>query len=126
MLSVTISGRVVGFAWGFRMLQKEFPFLKGKVPDNSGYLDTLVVSPRFRKRGIGRDLVDAYIKKANGKYGLVVTRTDDRSVAAMALFRSAGFRRFSPPMYDPVLAHRIYLKKSIQKQSKTNKPPRTS
>lgn len=113
MLFAKINGAVVGFIWGYRIPLKEFQFLKSLIPSNSNYIDSLAVSSLFRKRGIGRSLVESYINEVRDKCDLIVTRTHIRNKASMKLFKSMGFMSFSPPIYDPVFASRIYLKRGV-------------
>ncbi|MCP4871646.1 MAG: GNAT family N-acetyltransferase [Proteobacteria bacterium] len=81
-------GRAIGFA------------MVGPVPDADGgtdaYLLALGVDESARRQGIGRDLLNAAVeeaRKGSRRWGTDQLRLDvaDDNVAAIALFRAAGF-----------------------------------
>ncbi len=111
---------VIGFSWGYKLPIEKFPFLKGKVSENSNYLDEIAVSGDARTKGVATFIGEAYFQKVK-EQGLseIVLRTDERNVASMRLFEKLGFEKIpdsqSPNgfVYDPNFSNRVYLRRSI-------------
>ena len=114
------SDGLAGFTWGYRIPLDKFPFLKGKVPVKSSYMDEVAVRGDKRLRGVGTLLGEGYVTFAK-QQGLseIVLRTDERNVASMALFRKLGFLDIPDlessrgSVYDPEFPNRIYLRRGL-------------
>jgi ribosomal protein S18 acetylase RimI-like enzyme len=83
--------RPVGFVSGVEMTHPD----KG----TEMFLYELAVAESARRRGVGRALVEALIRRARerGCYGMFVF-TDDNNAAALATYRGAGARKESPQL----------------------------
>ncbi len=108
-----------GFTWGYKTPLEEFPFLKGKIIENSNYIDEIAVRGNTRTRGIGTTLGINYIQKCKDQ-GIeqILLRTDERNIASMTLFKKLGFepiKNNTVNVYDPQYASRIYLFMEVEK-----------
>lgn len=112
VLVAETQGRLTGFTWGYKIPLEEFPFLKGKVSEQTSYMDEIAVRGGERRRGVGQILGKTYIEKVISQ-GIeqVILRTDIWNTASMALFRKLGFR--NTQVFDPEYGDRIYLIKSV-------------
>lgn len=106
------AGVLTGFSWGYQISFEKFPFLSGKISENSSYVDEVAVRGESRRMGIGSLLVAEYMSRAKIQgISTVCLRTDERNVASMGLFRMMGFRSLN--VYDQEFEKRIYLTKDI-------------
>jgi len=81
-----------GFTWGYQLPFEKFPFLDGKIIENSSYMDEIAVRGNKRLKGIGMTLGREYLQTAsNQSLDSVVLRTDETNVASMTLFKKLGF-----------------------------------
>lgn len=105
------NGELTGFSWGYTLPLEKFPFLKGNVPARAQYMDEIAVRSDRRKKGIGKALGTAYLKRIQER-GLpeVILRTDERNESSMSLFKSLGFS--STGIYDPDYPTRLYLRRA--------------
>lgn len=111
---------LTGFTWGYKIPFEKFPFLKGKIPAESSYMDEIAVRGDKRLRGMGTLLGRDYIEAVR-KQGLseVVLRTDERNVSSIALFGKLGFSGILDSenprgkIYDPQFPNRIYLRRKV-------------
>lgn len=103
---------VIGFSWGYTLPLEKFPFLKGKVNAQANYMDEIAVRGDIRKKGVGKALGRAYLKKIQER-GIpeIILRTDERNESSMGLFKSLGFA--STGIYDPEYPSRVYLRKIL-------------
>jgi len=114
------SDGLAGMTWGYRIPFEKFPFLQGKVPAESSYMDEIVVRGDKRLKGIGTLLGRAYIEAVR-QQGLseVVLRTDERNASSMSLFGKLGLSGIADPessrgrVYDPQFPNRIYLRREV-------------
>lgn len=108
---------IVGFTWGYNLPLEKFPFLEGKVNNNSNYMDEIAVSGNCRLRGVGRLLGQNYLNSIQQQgSNECVLRTDERNTASMNLFGKLGFVPVldkNKPVYDPEFSSRIYLRKVL-------------
>ena len=109
---------LVGFAWGYNLQIKKFPFLDGLV-ENVTYMDEIAVISDVRTKGIGTLLGNEFLESAKVVSSEVVLRTDERNTASMALFKKLGFepvRKQETIIYDPEFPSRIYLRRELKCQ----------
>lgn len=88
------AGEIAGFALGYPM------------PPASGHVVTLDVHPAFRRRGLGRLLMETLIERlAAGGAGPVTLEVDVRNSGALAFYHALGFRQTGrlPDYYGPGL-----------------------
>ncbi|MFH1071991.1 MAG: GNAT family N-acetyltransferase [Nanoarchaeota archaeon] len=111
---------LAGFTWGYRLPREKFPFLAGKIAEDTNYMDEISVCGSKRLKGIATQLGSAYLENARAQ-GMreVVLRTDERNTASMSLFWKLGFSGIPDPgnsrgsVYDPDFQYRIYLKRAL-------------
>ena len=109
-----------GFTWGYKLPFEKFPFLEGKVSEQSVYMDEIAVKGNKRQKGVGTALGREFLVKANEEGILeAILRTDERNSASMALFRKLGFSSIPDTsergkVYDPKFPNRIYLRKALR------------
>jgi len=114
------SNGLAGMTWGYRISLEKFPFLEGKIPAESNYMDEIAVRGDKRLKGVGKLLGREYIKAVR-QQGLsdVVLRTDERNISSMSLFRKLGFSGIADSeslrgkVYDPQFPNRIYLRREL-------------
>lgn len=114
------SNGLAGMTWGYRISLEKFPFLEGKIPAESSYMDEIAVRGDKRLKGVGKLLGREYIKAVR-QQGLsdVVLRTDERNISSMSLFRKLGFSGIADSeslrgkVYDPQFPNRIYLRREL-------------
>jgi ribosomal protein S18 acetylase RimI-like enzyme len=86
-----IDGEVAGFAVGVIREAPESLFAK---ETRHLYLDRIAVDPAFRRKGIGRELVQALLNHARrAGLGQVVLDTWEFNEGARSFFLSMGFKR---------------------------------
>ena len=113
---------LAGFTWGYQLPLEKFPFLAGKVPKETNYMDEIAVTGSKREKGIGTALGLSYLELAQKQRMLeVVLRTDERNEASMGLFKKLGFMSIPDAesargnIYDPNYSDRIYLRRRLGK-----------
>ena len=114
------SDELAGMTWGYRIPLEKFPFLQGKIPAESSYMDEIAVRGDKRLKGIGTLLGRAYIEAVR-QQGLseVVLRTDERNLSSMSLFEKLGFSGIADSesskgkIYDPQFPNRLYLRRGV-------------
>lgn len=69
---------------------------KGRKERHKGHIYGVYVAPSHRRRGIGRQLIDALLKKASGDPSLeqILLAVSSRQANARRLYRSFGFETF--------------------------------
>lgn len=95
-----VDGAVTGAVWAHVYNTPSDPLM---VPERRGYVDGLVVASAFRRRGIGRCLMDAAAAwaKGEGAAQLVLTVWAG-NVAARAFYQSMGYGLLSEVMNKPL------------------------
>jgi GNAT superfamily N-acetyltransferase len=114
------SDGLAGMTWGYRIPFEKFPFLQGKVPAESSYMDEIAVRGDKRLKGVGTLLGRAYIEAVR-QQGLseIVLRTDERNASSMSLFGKLGLSGIADSessrgkVYDPQFPNRIYLRREV-------------
>jgi ribosomal protein S18 acetylase RimI-like enzyme len=72
------------------------------------YIETLAVSPRFRRLGVGRALLDSAIcSVGRGGYRSVSLHVLARNAGAIALYEGCGFRAAEEPRFVPKVLNRL-------------------
>lgn len=105
-----------GFCWGYKIPFEKFPFLQGKINQNSNYMDEIAVKKSMRIKGIGYRLCMKYLQiLENNNYCGLVLRTDQRNKASMSLFKKCGLKSLN--LWDPEFKERIYLYKNIGEEN---------
>lgn len=66
--------------------------------ENAMYLSRFVVDKDYRKRGIGRKLLDKAVKSNNSRGKKTMLNVSARNIAALLLYKSAGFVEHSHTM----------------------------
>jgi len=114
--------KLSGFTWGYKLPIEKFPFLEGKVSNNSNYMDEIAVNGESRIKGTGTALGMKYINTCKMQnIEQIVLRTDERNNASMALFKRLGFKPIISnglSVYDPEYPQRIYLALEVKCISK--------
>jgi ribosomal protein S18 acetylase RimI-like enzyme len=89
VLVATVGEEVVGYAYA---AAEGFDYMSLRGP--AGVLHDLIVAPAFRRRGIGRLLLEAAVAflKSRGVPQVALT-TAEKNLGAQALFANSGFRR---------------------------------
>jgi ribosomal protein S18 acetylase RimI-like enzyme len=103
-------GEIVGFAMG-SILEK-----RGE-PWTYGYLLWLGVSPRMKRRGLGRQLIDELtVRFIDAGARMMLVDTEDDNHAALALFRRVGFGHERPHVYlsRNLTNHPEYLRRKTE------------
>jgi putative acetyltransferase len=86
----------------------------------------LYVRPRWRRHGIGRQLIDAILAEARrAGYREIRLDTLPNMTAARAIYESLGFRAISP-YYPSPIAGTAFLELDLTGPAKTPKPLRSS
>jgi len=120
VLVAELGSELAGMSWGYKIPFDKFPFLKGKIPAESSYMDEIAVRGDRRRIGIGKALGRAFIE-ASKNLSEVVLRTDERNPASIALFKRLGFSAIPDPknprglVYDQQYPNRIYLRSEVAK-----------
>jgi len=89
------------------------------IREDIGELKRMYVRPEFRRRGLGRGILDALIAEAQ-KIGYSTVRLDSARFmkAAHALYQSAGFREIEPYPESEIPPefqdHWIFMEKSLE------------
>lgn len=95
---------------GWQLTPEEIDALPGETDPDEFYLDTLMVLPDYRRRGVGRALInDALIKaRSAGKpLGLLCDIGNDR---ARRLYDSSGFACVGQKPFAGHLMNHLHLK----------------
>jgi len=123
-------GEIAGFIWGYLLPFGKFPFLKGKVAEQSSYIDEVAVDKTKRLRGVGRALCQEYVAAAK-RQGIeqLVLRTNTANTASVGLFTNIGFRpiyakereglhdtKDIEKIFDPVYSDRLYFERRVDKR----------
>lgn len=89
LLVAELDGAIAGYAYG-TVEERDWNLLL----DEHGTLNDVAVDPRFRRRGIGRKLVEATVQALEARGApRVVLMSATQNTEAQALFASLGFRR---------------------------------
>ena len=103
----------IGLCWGYKLPFEKFPFLSGKIDEDSGYVDEILIRSDFRRRGLGEGMLKGTLKSfEENKMKQAILRTLT-TTNAYPLCKKLGFKDIGRPDSNDIYENRIYLVKDL-------------